>query len=56
MEQFLYDFVKNATNIQKGVFVMVTGILIVFMVQVIFYLIVKLWPKGKGKNSNTPVN
>ena len=50
MEQFLTDFVKNATVIQKGVFVMIAGVLFVFIVQVVFYLIVRLWPKKKGES------
>ena len=42
----LFDF-TNYTDIGKGVFLMVAGIGFVFVVQVIFFLIIKLWPKAK---------
>ena len=45
MEQIFYNFVNTATTMQKGVFLMFAGILFVFSVQVIFFMIVKLWPK-----------
>ena len=47
MEQMMQDFIINASVTQKGWFLMVTGISFVFAVQVIFYSIVKFWPKGK---------
>jgi len=43
MEQIFNNFINNANNIQKGVFLMIAGLLFVFAVQLIFYLTVKLW-------------
>ena len=45
MEQIFSNFIANATVFQKGVFLMITGVLFVFAVQLVFYLTVKLWPK-----------
>ena len=53
MDQLLYDFVRNATLIQKGVFLMIAGVCFVFVVQFVFYLTVKIWlgvTKKKGDN------
>ena len=47
MDQMINEFVRNSTTIQKGVFLMCAGIGFVFLVQVIFYIGVKIWPKGK---------
>jgi hypothetical protein len=47
MENIFNDFINNATLVQKGVFLMVTGVLFVFAVQLVFYLTVKLWPRSK---------
>ena len=47
MDQAIYDFANNATTVQKGFFLMVAGISFVFLVQVIFYAVVKIWPKSK---------
>jgi Na+-transporting methylmalonyl-CoA/oxaloacetate decarboxylase gamma subunit len=47
MDELLRNFIQNASVIQKAVFLMVAGILFVFIVQVVFYLIAKLWPRGK---------
>ena len=46
MEQF-FSNLQNGTNIQQGLFLMLAGIGFVFTVQLVFYSIVKLWPKGK---------
>jgi hypothetical protein len=48
MDLLLQRFIQNSTTLQKGVFLMVCGVLFVFAVQVVFYLIVKLWPRDKG--------
>ena len=48
MDQALYDFVRNATTIEKGVFLMIAGVCFVFAVQVIFYMIIKIWPGKKA--------
>lgn len=48
MEQAFFNFVNSATTIEKGFFLMVTGVSFVFAVQVVFYMTVKLWP-GKKK-------
>ena len=45
MDELLYDFVRNATTVQKGVFLMIAGVSFVFIIQWVFYLIVKIWPK-----------
>jgi Na+-transporting methylmalonyl-CoA/oxaloacetate decarboxylase gamma subunit len=47
MSQLLQNFIQTASTLQKAVFLMVSGILFVFLVQVVFYLIAKLWPRGK---------
>lgn len=47
LEQLFNNFINNATVFQKGVFLMVTGVLFVFAVQLVFYLTVKFWPRGK---------
>ena len=47
MEQSLYNFIAGATTIEKGLFLMVTGVCFVFAVQLIFYAIVKVWPRKK---------
>jgi len=43
----ILDF-ANYSDMGRGVFLMVAGISFVFVVQVIFYLIIKLWPKTKA--------
>jgi len=50
MDQALYDFVRNATTVQKGVFLMIAGVCFVFAVQFIFFLTVKIW-MGRKKAS-----
>jgi len=50
MDQAIMDFVATATTMQKGVFLMCAGIGFVFMVQVIFYAVIKIWPKKETKN------
>ena len=45
---FFSELLADASNIQKGVFLMAAGVGFVFAVQVVFYLIVKLWPKSGG--------
>ena len=52
MDQFLYDFVKNATLVQKGLFLMVAGVSFVFLVQFVFFLIVKIWTRKKPDAAN----
>jgi hypothetical protein len=47
-DQLLRNFIQGSSVIGKAVFLMVTGILFVFTVQVVFYLIAKLWPRNKG--------
>ena len=47
MEQAFYDFIKNASIYEKGAFLMAAGIIFVFSIQLVFYAIVKLWPKEK---------
>ena len=50
MDQLVQNFLRNATTIEKGFFLMIVGISFVFLVQVIFYAIVKIWPKGKEED------
>jgi hypothetical protein len=47
MDQLLKNIIQNASTVEKGVFLMIFGILFVFVVQTIFYLAVKLWPGKK---------
>ena len=47
MEQLLYDFVRNASTVQKGVFLLVAGVCFVFVVQFVFFLTVKIWMSVK---------
>jgi hypothetical protein len=48
IDQMLKDFIQDSSVIGKAVFLMVAGSLFVFTVQVVFYLIAKLWPRNKG--------
>ena len=44
------DFIQSVatgSDIGKGLFLMVAGMGFVFAVQVVFYLIIALWPKAK---------
>ena len=50
MELIFYDFIKNASTIEKGIFLMVAGLCFVFAVQLVFYLIVKVWPKKGSRD------
>ena len=52
MEGILNDFINSASVFQKGVFLMAAGILFVFAVQLVFYLMVKIW-KGLDKDRET---
>jgi Na+-transporting methylmalonyl-CoA/oxaloacetate decarboxylase gamma subunit len=49
INEWFQNFIRSGTNFQKSIFLMVSGIVFVFLVQVIFYLFVKLWPKGKDE-------
>ena len=51
MDQLLYDFVRSASIVQKGVFLMVTGVCFVFIVQFVFYITVKIWLSVTKKKS-----
>ena len=51
MDQLLFEFVKNASLVQKGLFLMVAGVCFVFLVQFVFFLTVKIW-MGKKKSDN----
>ena len=52
MEQIFVNFINNASVFEKGVFLMVAGLLFVFAVQLIFYLTVKLWTVKKRVKEN----
>ena len=47
MDELLLSFVKSASTVEKGVFLMISGVSFVFAVQFVFFLIVKIWPKQK---------
>jgi Na+-transporting methylmalonyl-CoA/oxaloacetate decarboxylase gamma subunit len=51
VDQLLQNFIQTGSTIQKAAFLMVSGILFVFLVQVVFYLVAKLWPRGKKPQS-----
>ena len=51
MNEFLFDFIRNATLAQKGLFLMIVGILFVFTVQTVFYLTIKIWLRMSQKKS-----
>jgi hypothetical protein len=51
MDQLITAIRQSDSTVGKAVFLMVCGILFVFAVQVVFYLTIKLWPKGKAKQS-----
>jgi Na+-transporting methylmalonyl-CoA/oxaloacetate decarboxylase gamma subunit len=46
MDAFIENITRNATTVQKGLFLLVAGVIFVFVVQTVFYLVVRLWPKG----------
>ncbi|MDR2053926.1 MAG: hypothetical protein LBP80_10985 [Treponema sp.] len=48
IDQMLRDFIQDSSVIGKAVFLMIAGILFVFTVQVVFYLIAKLWPRNRN--------
>jgi hypothetical protein len=43
----LLQTVKNGPILSKALFLLVSGVLFVFAVQVVFYLVIKLWPRNK---------
>jgi len=43
MEQIFSNFVRQASTFEKGVFLMVAGVCTVFIVQLVFIAIVKIW-------------
>lgn len=43
----IIESVKAGSDVGKGLFLMVCGMSFVFVVQVVFYMIIALWPKGK---------
>jgi len=47
MDQILNYFINSESVIQKGVFLMIAGVLVVFTVQLVFYLTVKIWTSIK---------
>jgi hypothetical protein len=49
MNNWLQNFIATGGTIQKALFLMLCGILFVFAVQVVFYLIIKLWPRKKDE-------
>ena len=49
MDQLLLNFVRTASTVQKGVFLMIAGVCFVFIVQFVFFLTVKIWMSVKPK-------
>jgi Na+-transporting methylmalonyl-CoA/oxaloacetate decarboxylase gamma subunit len=47
MNEFI-QAVAAGSDLGKGLFLMVCGMGFVFAVQVVFYAIIKLWPKPKA--------
>jgi hypothetical protein len=45
----LLQNIQSGPVLSKALFLMVSGVLFVFAVQVVFYLSIKLWPKEKGE-------
>ena len=43
----LIESVRQGSGVSKALFLMVCGMSFVFAVQVVFYLIIAAWPKGK---------
>jgi Na+-transporting methylmalonyl-CoA/oxaloacetate decarboxylase gamma subunit len=43
----LIESVRQGSGIGQGLFLMVCGMGFVFAVQVLFYVIIVAWPKGK---------
>jgi hypothetical protein len=54
MNDLFQTFIQTASTVEKGFFLMAAGLLFVFAVQVIFYLTIKLWPKGKKETAENP--
>ena len=52
MNEFFGDFITHATTIQKGLFLMIVGMVFVFSVQIIFFAIIKIWLKMAGKKES----
>jgi hypothetical protein len=47
MNQTLLSFIEQASPVQKALFLMVCGVVSVFIVQLVFYITIKVWPKAK---------
>jgi len=46
MEQILNEFIRTASTVEKAFFLMAAGLLFVFSVQLVFFLIVRLWRRS----------
>ena len=49
MEQILRSFIDNSSTFEKSIVLMIIGLLFVFAVQLVFFLIVKFWPHPRTK-------
>jgi hypothetical protein len=49
----LLQTIRNGPILSKALFLLVCGVLFVFAVQVVFYLSIKLWPKGRREEGDT---
>jgi hypothetical protein len=47
MDNFIQSIASGSGNFSKALFLMIAGILFVFIVQIVFYAVIKLWPKAK---------
>jgi hypothetical protein len=50
MNNLIQTIAASSSNYPKAIFLMAAGILFVFAVQVVFYLIIRLWPKAQRKS------
>jgi hypothetical protein len=47
MNTLIHSVAQASSDYPKALFLMVAGILFVFLVQVVFYACIKIWPKKK---------
>ena len=52
MEQIFNNFVKQASTFEKGVFLMIAGVCFVFIVQLLFIAVVKIWIAAGKRPAN----
>jgi hypothetical protein len=50
MNQLIETVRQGDSTIVKTLFIIACGVLFVFAVQAVFYVAIKLWPKGKKQD------